>query len=183
VVAGSYVYAGEYGANLLEIFDVSTPSAPVLAGSINTGITPSSVVVSGRYAYVANLYGSTLQIFDLGGAYIQQLEAGALETGTLQTRDTATVGNNLDVRGGLTVSASARISGGLSVDNGTITAPNFTGNGAGLTNLNAASLTGSIPSASLTSVPTTSLTGGFTTNILIGEHTFYYTNGILMNIQ
>jgi hypothetical protein len=60
---------------------------------------------------------STLQVFDLGGAYIQQLEAGAMETGTLQTRDTVTVGNNLDVRGGLIVSGSARITGGLSVNN------------------------------------------------------------------
>jgi hypothetical protein len=97
---------------------------------------------------------STLQIFDLGGAYIQQLEAGAMETGTLQTRDTVTVGNNLDVRGGLTVSASARISGGLGVDNGTIA-----GNGGGLTNLNASSLSGAVPSAALTSVPAASLTG------------------------
>ena len=39
-----------------------------------------------------------------------------METGTLQTRDTVTVGNNLDVRGGLTVSGSARFSDGLSVD-------------------------------------------------------------------
>jgi len=96
---------------------VSTPSAPVSVGSVNTGGQPVFVAVAGRYAYVANNGANTLQIFDLGGAYIQQFEAGAMETGTLQTRDTITAGNNLDVRGGLTVSASARISGGLSVDN------------------------------------------------------------------
>jgi hypothetical protein len=72
--------------------------------------------VSGRYAYVLNETISTLQTFDLGGAYVQQLEAGAIETGTLQTRDTLTVGNSLDVRGGLTASGSARISGGLGAD-------------------------------------------------------------------
>ena len=80
----------------------------------------------------------------MGGAYIQQFEAGAIETGTLQTRDTMTVGNNVNVSGGLTVSGSALISGGLSVDN---------------------------------------IVGGITTNILIGGHTFYYTNGVLINIQ
>ena len=124
----------------------------------------------GRYVYLVNYFDNRLQVFDLGGAFIQQLEAGALETGTLQTRDTATVGNNLDVRGGLTVSASARISGGLSVDNGTITAPNFTGNfygnGGNLTNLTA-----------------NAITGGSTTNIDIGGHTFFITNGVIMNIQ
>jgi len=67
----------------------------------------------------------TLQVFDFGGEYVQQLEAGAAELGTLQTRDTITAGNNVDVRGGLTVSGSARITGGLSVDTGTITASNI----------------------------------------------------------
>jgi cytoskeletal protein CcmA (bactofilin family) len=69
-----------------------------------------------------------LQIYDLGGAYIQQLEAGTIETGTLQTRDTVTVGNNLDVSGGLTVSGSARISGGLSVNSLMVAGGGYTGN-------------------------------------------------------
>jgi hypothetical protein len=42
----------------------------------------------------------------------------------------------------------------------------FTGSGAGLTNL-----------------PVTAITGGFNTNILIGGHTFYITNGIIMAVQ
>ena len=42
----------------------------------------------------------------------------------------------------------------------------FTGNGAGLTSLSASAIT-----------------GGTTTNILIGGHMFYYTNGVLMNVQ
>ena len=42
---------------------------------------------------------------------------------------------------------------------GTVTATGFTGSGAGLTGLNAASLSGSVPSASLTSVPAGNLTG------------------------
>jgi hypothetical protein len=144
-VAGRYAYGVIYNGTL-QLVDVSTPSAPVDVGSVATGSGSEAVAVSGRYVYVVNGLASTLQIFDFGGAYIQQLEAGTLETGTLQTRDTATVGNNLDVRGGLTVSASARISGGLSVDN-----------------LNIA--------------------GSISTNIVIGGHTFYITNGVIMNIQ
>ena len=42
----------------------------------------------------------------------------------------------------------------------------FTGNGSGLINL-----------------PVNAITGGFTTNIVIGGHTFYITNGIIMNVQ
>ena len=43
--------------------------------------------------------------------------------------------------------------------NGNVTATSFIGNGAALTSLNAANLTGPVPSASLTSVPVGSLTG------------------------
>jgi YVTN family beta-propeller protein len=160
-VAGRYAYVANATASTLQIFDVSTPSAPVSLGSVATGSSQESLAVEGRYVYVANYSGNTLQVFDLGGAYLQQLEAGALETGTLQTRDTATVGNNLDVRGGLTVSASARISGGLSVDNGSITATNFVGSGAGLTSLNAANLTGSAGNFSATNI---TITGSITGN-------------------
>jgi hypothetical protein len=143
-VAGRYAYVANATAGTLQLFDVSIPSSPVSVGSVNAGGWLHSVAVSGRYAYVANNGASTLQVFDLGGAYIQQFEAGAVETGTLQTRDTVTVGNNLNVSGGLTVSGSALISGGLSVNN---------------------------------------LVGGITTNILIGGHMFFYTNGVLINIQ
>jgi hypothetical protein len=155
-VAGRYAYVATAG-NGLQIFDVSNPSAPVGLGSAGTAAT--ALAVAGRYAYLLSPSAGTMQIFDLGGAYLQQLEAGAMETGTLQTRATATVGNNLDVRGGLTVSASARISGGLSVDGGTIVGPSFSGNGGGLTNLSAPSLSGSVPVAALTSVPAANLTG------------------------
>ena len=116
-VAGRYAYLGSDLS--LQIVDVSNPASPVVVGSVGTSGAAQSLAVAGRYAYVATrgFDDNTLQIFDLGGAYIQQMEAGAMETGTLQTRDTMTVGNNLDVRGGLTVSGSARITGGLSVDN------------------------------------------------------------------
>ena len=167
-VSGRYAYVlNQGGANSMHVFDISTPSTPVSVGSVNTGSGPRAVDISGRYAYVVNQTANTLQVFNLGGAYVQQLEAGAAEVGTLQTRDTATVGNSLDVRGGLTVSASARISGSLSVNNGTITATNFSGNGSGLTNLSAAQISGTLSAAQLPAVAVTngasgiSLTGAF----------------------
>jgi len=99
----------------------------------------------------------------------------------------------------------------------------FDGNGNYLTNLNASQLTGgAVPSAVLTSVPAASLTGtvaltqlpsavvtnnnttsvtlsgafsgngagltnlstgGITTNVIVGGHTFYITNGIIVSVQ
>ena len=157
-VAGRYAYVANYVGSL-QIFDVSNPTNAISVASVSTGSGPISVAVSGRYAYVVNFNGNTLQIFDLGGAYIQQMEAGTIETGTLQTRDTVSVGNNLNVRGGLTVSASARISGGLSVDNGSITATNFAGGGAGLTGLSASQLSsGTVPLAQLSGITGNQLT-------------------------
>ena len=166
-VGGRYAYVANINANTLQVFDVSNPSAPTSVGSVSTGVGPISVAVVGRYAYVPNYVANTLQVFDIGGAYVQELEAGALEVGTLQTRDTATIGNNLDVRGGLSVSGSARISGGLGVDS--ITASSFSGNGAGLTNILASSVTGL--SSSATAPPGTVLipAGSFTMGDSIGD--------------
>lgn len=152
VVSGRYAYA--ISSSTLSVIDVNNPSSPTTVGTWTTANDFVSMAVQGRYAYAGNDEANTLSVIDLGGAYIQQLEAGTIETGTLQTRDTATVGNNLDVRGGLTVSASARITGGLSVD--------------GL------SVNGTKISSGITTNILTSSVGG---------HTLYITNGIIMRVQ
>ena len=51
--------------------------------------------------------------------------------------------------------------------------------GGNLTVLGALSANGS----GLMNVPAAAIAGGFTTNIVIGGHVFYYTNGVLMNVQ
>jgi hypothetical protein len=50
----------------------------------------------------------------LGSSYIQQLEAGGIETTTLTTLSDATVGNDLTVVGGLNVNQSLNVQGGIS---------------------------------------------------------------------
>jgi hypothetical protein len=121
--AGRYVVIGNQTSNFLAVIDVSTPSSPVLLGTIPTASGPTALALSGRYVYAATLDG--LQIFDLGGAYVQSLEAGAVETGTLQTRDSATIGNRLNVVGGLNAGGSALISGGLSVSGVGVASSNY----------------------------------------------------------
>ena len=102
-VQGRYAYITR-NANVVTAIDVSTPSSPTVVGSMPTNAAPNDVFVQGRYAYVVSNATSpgTLQVFDLGGSYIQQLEAGGMEVGTLQTRENMTVNNDLDVRGGAT---------------------------------------------------------------------------------
>ena len=48
-----YVVEGTF----LRIFDISSPSAPVLLGSFDIGQIANGVTVSGHYAYVANEAG------------------------------------------------------------------------------------------------------------------------------
>ena len=118
-VQGRYVYLTNWvSPNSLQVFDVSTPGSPTSVGSVTTGTNPYSVYVQGRYAYVINYSSATLQVFDMGGAYIQQLEAGGIETGTLTTRSNVQVGNDLDIRGGMQVGRGMNVTGPVSIYGG-----------------------------------------------------------------
>jgi hypothetical protein len=115
-VQGRYAYVANGSASTLQIFDISNPANPLNVGSVATDGAPMSVYVQGRYAYAVNCISNILQIFDVGGAYIQQLEAGGIETGTLATRSNLHVGNDADISGGLTVGNGGIFSsGGLGV--------------------------------------------------------------------
>jgi hypothetical protein len=115
-VQGRYAYVVST-SNTLQIFDISNPPSPILVGTVSTGSNPTSVYVQGRYAYVVNYSSNTLQIFDISGSYIQQLEAGGILTNTLESVGNATIGNDLAVVGGLNVSQSTNILGNLSATN------------------------------------------------------------------
>jgi hypothetical protein len=117
-VQGKYVYVvnnNVFFSGTLQIFDVSDPSSPVSVGTVPTDSNPLSLYVQGKYVYVVNQYSFTLQIFDVGGSYIQQLEAGGILTSTFESIGNATIGNDLTVVGGLSVSQSTNIQSDLSV--------------------------------------------------------------------
>ena len=110
-VQGRYAYLAEGSA--LQVFDVSNPTSPVDASSGGVSVSADTVYVQGRYAYVV---GNTFMVFDLGGAYLQQLQAGGLETGTLQTDGNATFNGDITTTGGLTIGTSLQVSGTAAVN-------------------------------------------------------------------
>jgi cytoskeletal protein CcmA (bactofilin family) len=117
-VQGRYAYLASNGNGALVIIDVSNPSSPVFVGSVKAGLSgPITVFVQGRYAYVGDNTLGKLVIFDIGGAYMQQLEAGGLEAATVSTRGNAQIGNDLDVHGAGVFGRGLQILGTTSMTN------------------------------------------------------------------
>jgi hypothetical protein len=134
-VQGRYAYIADTTSAKLQIVDISNPASLASVGTVSTNTGPKSVTVSGRYAYVGTGNGTnvgTLQTFDLGGAYVQQLEVGGTETGTLQVDSNATFNNDANVQGGLTVGQNTQLNGDLGV-NGVATFASRTNSPAALT--------------------------------------------------
>ncbi len=113
VVQGRYAYVDDYTGNLFQVFDVSNPADPTSINSVATGTAPRGLAVVGRYAYVASYTSGTLQVFDLGGAYVQQLQAGGAEVGTLVVDTSAQVNGSEDIAGGLQVGSSVEVDGNV----------------------------------------------------------------------
>ncbi|MFA5166439.1 MAG: tail fiber domain-containing protein [Candidatus Paceibacterota bacterium] len=83
-VQGRYAYVDE--GTGFSVYDISNPSNIIKTGSISltSGV---GVKVQGRYAFVGD--GTNLKSLDLGGAFLQQLEAGAVLTGGLDVAGNA----------------------------------------------------------------------------------------------
>ena len=66
VGGGNYAYVVNFTSNVLQVFDVSNPAIPTLAGTVATYANPVSVAVNGNYVYVVASSGSSpLQVFDV----------------------------------------------------------------------------------------------------------------------
>jgi hypothetical protein len=130
-VSGRYAYVASFSNSSLVTFDISNPASPVEVGSTYSGLSlPRSVYVQGRYAYVASGSGinSSLVTFQIGGEYTQSLEAGTLQAGSLQLDNNLqaldgafqgglTVGNNLNVGGSFSLTASTFNAGTTATQN------------------------------------------------------------------
>jgi hypothetical protein len=138
-VSGEYAYLVMSG--YIEVVDVSNPSSPFeanITNNLTTGAT-SSLFIQGRYAYVeTGTSPGHLQVYDLGGEYTQNLQAGNTETAELDVDDNAQINGDESIQGGLSVVGSLQ-AGSISVSAG--------GNIAGSLNLTGGNNTLASPAA------------------------------------
>jgi hypothetical protein len=113
-VQENYAFVVNRDSNRIDVIDISKPTLPVNIGNFAGEASQArGIYVLGRYAYV--VHSNTFYIFDLGGSYINQFEAGTIETGSLSVRNHASVVGNLDVVGGITASRGIQSTGDLGV--------------------------------------------------------------------
>jgi LVIVD repeat len=103
VLQGDYAYFTRYG--VLCKVNIATPAAPSLV-QYQTGLAANStslpLQIQGRYAYIYDVTNNIggIRTIDLGGAYVQQLQAGGIKTDRLHVINNTVLGNDLDVAGG-----------------------------------------------------------------------------------
>lgn len=135
-VSGRYAYVYEHAAQRISIVDITIPSSLSLVGTVNvssfTNINAHSpqrlLSAQGRYIYFVAPYGNKLDIFDLHGVYMQSVETGIIETTQLAVKQDASFYNNIEVKGGATVSESFDVYGKASASSFTspvIYQPNY----------------------------------------------------------
>jgi hypothetical protein len=143
VVSGRYIYAST--ASSINVANIANPTSATAVGSIATGgVQPNAIAVQGRYLYA--MLNNTITVYDLGGSYIQQFEAGSSELSNLRVTNSTTIGGELNVASSIVTGGTALLNGGLSVSgqttikaasgNDTITAVQIQ-NGAGTAFFNA----------------------------------------------
>ena len=119
-VQGNYAYVASLGESALQVIDISSPATPTFGDTFrDNGDTllnqATSVYVRGNNAYMTSLGEHGLQVISLGNNEFYSLKVGSLETSSIQVDNHAQFSSYLNVRGGLSVGASANINEGLSV--------------------------------------------------------------------
>ncbi len=114
-VQGRYVYIPDYAANSVRVYDISNPAIPTSVGSFSAGTGTYAVAVQGRFAYVTSITDKYLNVYNLGGAYLQQLEAGGIEASTLSLRNNLQVFNDAEIRGGLSIGSGLHVQGPFAI--------------------------------------------------------------------
>jgi hypothetical protein len=127
-VQGRYAYIASRGDCSLVVFDISTPSSPKKVGSVSSGMVPGGagctvggsdgprgLFVQGRYAYMTANTANAFAIYDLGGSYIQQLESGGAEFGSVAINSSLQAAGDASIAGGLTVGQSLNVGNSFNV--------------------------------------------------------------------
>jgi parallel beta-helix repeat protein len=83
----------------VQVYDIKNPYDARLLGSLTKGSALYDFAVQGRFLFMSDYENETLISYDIGGALISRLQAGNASIGELAIRGSATVNNDLDVRG------------------------------------------------------------------------------------
>ncbi len=120
-VQGNYAYVASVDDDGFQVIDISDPTNPVGIDQLTDGGSLElngafSVFVQGNYAYVVAQADDGFQVIQLGSSNQRStLEIGALNTSSIQVDNHAQFNNYVDIKGGLSVGASAKVDGSLSV--------------------------------------------------------------------
>ena len=101
-VSGNYAYIASAGSNALEIVDITNPAKPVHKGSLRDSDvvggaklnTPTSVFVSGKYAYITSFNSNALEIVDISDPASPK-HVSVLKDGEVTPGDGLNSGSNL----------------------------------------------------------------------------------------
>ena len=117
VVQGIYAYVTSYNSNKLVVYNISNPSNPTYVGENSDSNLngPNYVYVQGNYAYVTSYNSNKLVVYNIGGAYIQQLQTGGIQTSNLNVLGNSNLNGDLGIQGGLSVGTNAEINNSLGV--------------------------------------------------------------------
>ena len=119
-IQGRFAYVAGLSGTYIEIFDISNPVNPVLLNGTSNPSSGASIGMVGRYLYYTNQTTKNVEVYDVGGAYIQQLQTGGIETSTLNVEQNATFGSgnilgSLNIGQNLQAAGNVGIGGGLNV--------------------------------------------------------------------
>jgi hypothetical protein len=128
-------YAYVLRASGIYVINISNPRNPVIVQRITISLSTSTyrgMVIRGRYLYFTDGTASAIYRMDLGGSYVQQLEAGGIHTEHLYSsnvyaaNEVAAIGGG-SFGGGLNVQGAANVQGSLSITpaSGTQTFSNY----------------------------------------------------------
>jgi hypothetical protein len=113
-VRGNELYVPTANGNIVTI-DITNPTSPVLTQTATVAGNLYTMAISGRYAFVSDRTAGSVYAIDLGGAYIQQLEAGGLQADNININGNSVLGGDVVVQGAAVFNQGISVMGGAAI--------------------------------------------------------------------